>query len=283
MGAGCVRGDGCKRGSMALAFIQITDHHLRKDASTLTRGYNTAFALEVVLRHIAEHNSTVDFMVTTGDLVETGSDEEYRYARSLIGLKSYSSPPGPQLASFFGVRSMPVYVLPGNHDPRDAFFRNMFPSTVEHGKLPAAMNALFEHNGVQFVCIDWGNENKALTTSEMLEHLAQALENPLPSIILSHHNVTPAGMARLNALVADDIDRFADTIRNKQVLAIFNGHTHATYESAIAGVPVYGLRSTTYSFAQSAEELCFVLRPPHYRVVTVADGAVSSRIVEVAI
>ncbi len=269
---------------MSLSFIQITDHHLRENASTLTRGYNTAFALESVLKHIAEHHSTVDFLVTTGDLVERGDDGEYWHARRILGLQNFSSPPGPQLASFFGVRSLPIYVLPGNHDPRDAFFRNMFPSTVEPGKSPPnAMNVRFEHNGVQFICIDWGNENKAELTSEMLGHLSLALESPLPSIIFSHHNVTPAGMARLDALVADEIDRFADAIRDKRILAIFNGHTHATYESVIAGIPVYGLRSTTYSFAQSADELCFVLRPPHYRVVTVADGAVSSQIVEIAL
>ena len=49
-----------------------------------------------------------------------------------------------------------MYFLPGNHDPREVFFPNMFaPSPLR------AMNVAFEHGGIQFVCLDWGDQNKA--------------------------------------------------------------------------------------------------------------------------
>ena len=52
-------------------------------------------------------------------------------------------------------------------------------------------------------------------------------------------------------------------------------------ESTLAGIPVLGLRSTHLSFAQAGDEWLYVLRPPHYRVVTVAGRTLTSEIVEV--
>lgn len=57
---------------MHFSFVQITDHHLQETETTLTAGYSTAHALRVTLRHLAEHvAASVDFVVSTGDLVET--------------------------------------------------------------------------------------------------------------------------------------------------------------------------------------------------------------------
>lgn len=265
------------------SFVQITDHHLLESEDMLVRGYAPAHAFRRVLRHIAEHRPDADFVVTTGDIANLGTEAEYRRLRDMLGLDEYSPAPGPQRISTEGLRGKPMYFLPGNHDPRDVFFRAMFPASFADCMSEApAMNVSFTHKGVRFVCVDWGIENKAVSTDAMLDHLRCSLDGT-PSIVLSHHNVTPAGMPRLDALVADDIGRFEDAIRDRNVLAIFNGHTHATYESRIADVPVYGLRSTYFSFAQAGDEFCYVLRPPHYRMVTVDGTTVTSEVVEVVL
>ena len=177
---------------------------------------------------------------------------------------------------------MPMYFLPGNHDPRDVFFRNMFPSSVGTS-LRSAMNVSFTHKGIQFICIDWGSENKGVSTPAMIDHLRRSLDDNRPTIILSHHHVTPIGVHRFDQNLADDMHLFESVIRGRNVLAILAGHAHTTYETELAAIPVYGLRSTHYSFAQSGEEWCYVLRPPHYRVVTVDGDKLTSEIVEVAI
>ncbi|MCA1554983.1 MAG: metallophosphoesterase [Chloroflexi bacterium] len=263
---------------MTFSFIQITDHHLPESESILTKGYSTWFAFRAVLRHIAEHRADVDFIVSTGDLVDKGTDAEYQYVREQLGIHETSAPPGPQRVSIEGLREMLMYFLPGNHDTREDFFRNMFPSSDLR-----ALNIAFTHKGVQFVCIDWGAANKAVASEGMFEFLERALKNDAPSIILTHHHVTPMGMAYVDAFLADNLDEFARIITGRKVLAIFNGHTHATFEAQLAGVPVYGLRSTTFSFVQQGDELLYVLRSPHYRVVTVEDGKVSTAIVEVTL
>ena len=66
---------------MSLSFIQITDHHLPEAESNLTKGFSPWYAFRAVMRHIAEHHADVDFIVSTGDLVDQGTDAEYRYFR----------------------------------------------------------------------------------------------------------------------------------------------------------------------------------------------------------
>jgi len=262
---------------MAFSFVQITDHHIMATEAMLSRGFSPAHALRATLRHIATHHGDVDFIVSTGDLVDRGIAEEYATFRAMLGLRETSVAPGPQRAGGEGLGDMPMYFLPGNHDPRAAFFGAMFPGEAD----PSAMNVAFMHKGVQFVCVDWGPGNKAATTPAMLDHLAACLAGGAPSIVLSHHNVAQVGLARLDALAADDVARFADILRTGRVLAVLHGHTHMTVESELAGIPVLGLRSTHFSFAQAGDEWVYALRPPHYRVVTVADGAMTSLIVEV--
>ena len=276
------------------SFIQITDHHLRERESDLSFGFSPAHAFRASLRHIALHaTAQADFIVTTGDLVNNGTDAEYQSARAMLGIRESSPPPGPQHVSIEGLREMPMYFLPGNHDPRDAFFRNMFPDQAElagSASLPAEpvaspllMNAAFMHKGIRFICVDWGGDNKPVAYPPMLEFLAQNLRDRTPSIILMHHALGPVGIPRLDAFLPDELPQFAALIRGSSALAIFHGHFHVTYETTIAGIPVYGLRSTTFSFAPDGDKVLFVLRPPHYRIVTVSDGKVTTEIVEVAL
>ena len=268
---------------MAFRFIQITDHHLMATEAMLSRGYSPSHALRAVLRHIARHHGDVDFIVSTGDLVDRGLDEEYRTFRALVGLRGTSVAPGPQLASGEGLRDVPMYFLPGNHDPREVFFRGMFPGEGPAPSESWAMNVAFEHKGVRFACVDWGAANKAVATAEMVAHLAACLADGMPVVVLSHHNVGPVGMARLDGLAADDTAGFAEVLARGRVLAVLHGHTHLTVETALAGVKVLGLRSTHFSFAQAGDEWLYVLRPPQYRVVTVDGDALSSEVVEVAL
>ncbi len=263
---------------MSFAFIHITDHHLPESESILTKGYSTWHAFRAVMRHIAEHNAhRADFIVTTGDLVEKGTDAEYQHFREKLGIRETSPVPGPQWINIEGLHDRPMYFLPGNHDPREAFCRNMF------GRSGKPMNTDIVHQDVRFLCLDWGEENKACSTPMLFEFLQFAPVPAMATIILMHHTVVPIGIPRIDSFVPDDVDRFCELMQGRNILGLFCGHTHATYESEIAGIPIFGLRSTTFSFAQQGDELLYVLRPPHYRVVTVADGQLSTEIVEVSV
>lgn len=264
---------------MAVSFIQITDHHLRENEALLTHGYSTAHAFRAVLRHIAEHAaSRADFLVMTGDLTASGTDAEYAALCSLIDLKIDSPAPGPQRLTAEGLRDFPVYFLPGNHDDRDNFYRQLFRDTPP----TPLMNAAFERGGIQFICLDWGTDAKAVAYPEMLTFLDRSLRTDGPKVILTHHHVTPTGARWLDDFLADDVGTFWDLVADRNVLGIFSGHVHNTYDTYRRGVPVFGLRSTTFAFAFQATPL-FVLQPPQYRYVSIDNGMLTTRVFEAPI
>lgn len=263
---------------MSFSFIQIADHHLRERDDMFSLGFNPAYALRRVLEHIAANNAhRADFLVTTGDIVDQGTDEQYQATFARLQLEHSSvEPPGPHFVSGYGLPRLPMYFLPGNHDPRPAYFRNLFPNAAPR----EWNNVAFEHQGIQFVCLDWGDATKGVIYPQMLEFLAAQLQNDAPTVVLSHHPVIPVGAAWLDQYLADDVEQFWDIVRGKNVLGIFSGHLHMTYDERRDNIPVYGLRATTFQFARQPDPLV-CLQPPHYRIVTIDGRTLTTELVEV--
>ena len=239
--------------------------------------------MRMVMRHISQNVADkVDFIISTGDLVEPDSDATYQGALKLLGINSSAALPGPQHINIEGLKDFPMYFLPGNHDKRDMFTRYLFPDS----KPVNLYNFTFEHKGVQFVFMDWGQESKAHLFPETKEFLKKALQADIPSVIVCHQHVKRIGSKWLDAFLADNLDEFwevvADTKVKDKVLAILCGHVHITYEEEQNGIPILGLRSTAYPFAKTDEPLV-ILAAPHYRFVRVQDGVLTSRIYKVAI
>ena len=263
---------------MDFSFIQITDHHLTAADSEFLRGFSTRHALRTVLRHIAHNAGThVDFIVSTGDLVDIPSEASYQASLELLGVQNnLAEIPGPLHISAEGLQNLPMFVLPGNHDDRKNFYKYLFPQSQS----ASIMNAAFIHKGIQFICLDWGPESKSTAHPEMLEFLAQTIKMDSPSIIMMHHQLAKLESKWLDDFIADDTSRFWEIIAQKPVLGIFCGHVHATYESTVNGVPVFGLRSTAPQFVLQDEPLACLL-PPHYRLVTIQNSTLTTQIFEV--
>jgi hypothetical protein len=115
---------------------------------------------------------------------------------------------------------------------------------------------------------------------ETLDFLIGALESGQPTIILSHHAVVRIGVDWLDVFLPRGIEKFWEIVEGKNVLGIFSGHLHTSYEQLVNMIPVFGLRATTFQFAPVQEKL-FCLMPPHYRIVTVQDQKISTELVAV--
>jgi 3',5'-cyclic-AMP phosphodiesterase len=263
---------------MNFSFVQITDHHLTISETELLHGFSTWHALRAVLRHIAENvGDHADFIFSTGDLVEGFSESAYRSVLQMIHVRSPSTEmPGPMFITAEGLQEFPLYLLPGNHDDRDYFFKCLFPKVQP---MPF-VNVAFNHKGIQFICLDWGPRAKATAHPEMLDFLARSLETNLPSIIIMHHHLVAVGSRWLDDFIADDVSQFWKVVKGSHVLGIFSGHAHTTYERVLHEIPVFGLRSTSFPFVLQDEPLPCLL-PPHYRLVTIQDGMLTTRIFEV--
>ena len=263
------------------SFIQITDHHLLESEEALRDGFCPGHAFRMVMRHISQHVADkVDFIISTGDLVEPDTDATYQGALKLLGINSSATFPGPQHINIEGLNNFPMYFLPGNHDLRDMFTRYLFPDS----EAPTLYNFAFEHKEVQFVFMDWGQESKAHLFPETKDFLAMALQAKLPSVIICHQHVKKIGSRWLDNLLADNLSEFWDVVlaSKEKVLGILCGHVHTTYEDEYGGVPIYGLRSTAYPFAKTDDPVV-ILAPPHYRFIHIHDGILTSRIYKVNI
>jgi len=263
---------------MDFSFVQITDHHLPESESSLVRGFSPTYAFRAVVRHIAENiASSIDFVISTGDLVDPASQAAYQTLSHMLGLNGKAGDaPGPRLVSVEGLNEFPMYFMPGNHDDRQYFFQYLFPQT----QLTPLMNVAFTHKAVQFICIDWGTQAKAVTYDETLSFLASSLRTDLPSIVVTHHHVVPTGSRWLDDFIADDVERFWDIVEGRNVIGILCAHTHLTYEKVVGDIPVYGIRSTAFPFVLQDEPLICLL-PPQYRLVTIHDNVLTTRIFEV--
>ena len=263
---------------MQCTFVQITDHHVREGEGVLTAGYSTSHALRTVLQHMADHvGDRLDFVVSTGDLVETPSDAAYQHFRQIVQARDADGQPLGHQAVTIGERAgVPMYFVPGNHDDRDRFFRWLVPGTAPR----PLFNFAFEHGGVQFIALDWGPRSKAHGHPETFEFLREALARGQPAVLLMHYHVDPTQIAWLDGLIAENVGELWPLLRGRPVLGIFCGHAHCTYETTVGGIPIFGLRSTAPQFAPLPTPLpC--LQPPHYRLVHIQDGMLTTRVFEV--
>jgi len=263
---------------MNFSFIHITDHHLAESEIGLINGFSPGYAFRSVMRHIAHHfGDRIDFIFTTGDVVDHPSEASYRSFRQMLNMQDVPYlAPGPLRISMEGLQDLPMYLLPGNHGDRNNFFQYLFP-----GSRPMPlMNAVFVHKDTQFICLDWGPDSKAIAHAATLDFLTRSLETDSPSIILMHHQLVTIGSRWLDDFIAEDVDHFWRIVRGRKVLGVFCGHVHNTYEGIVENIPIFGLRSTAFPFVLQDEPLACLL-PPHYRFVMIRDGVLTSRIFEV--
>jgi Icc protein len=265
----------------SFSFIHMSDHHLGTSDTDNPYGYPAAQTFRAVMSSIANYipshpAENIDFVVSTGDIVNTPSDEAYHFLMEMLNLRLGEEPPGPLYMQYAGLRNFPLYLLPGNHDQRSIFYRNLF---LESRPSPL-MNAAFVHNGIHFICIDWGTADQARLYPETMQFLAGELQGPGPFILLMHHNIVPLGATWLDRFIADDVESFYRLLEGKNVLGIFCGHLHSTYERWLMGIPVYGVRSTAFQFKFEGKPIMSI-QSPHYRIVTVEDEQLSTQVVEV--
>jgi 3',5'-cyclic-AMP phosphodiesterase len=263
---------------MPFSFVHISDHHLCESEETLRRGFSPAYAMRSVMQNIYDQvGSQIDFIVSTGDLVEPSTDTAYLSARKLLGAREEPAlAPGPIYFTSFGFKNFRMVLLPGNHDDRQPYYSSFFHQRSNN----PLVNTSFMHKRVRFVCLDWGALPKGVAYPETLSFLERTLESDIPSVLLMHHHVLPIGSAWLDNFVPDEVDKFWEIIRGKNVLAILSGHVHITYELEKNGVPVMGVRSTAFPFLLSNDPV-IALQPPHYRLVTIDGNQLTSKIFEV--
>ena len=263
---------------MSLRFVQVTDHHLGSGPADAYFGYATAWAVQRVLQAIADASAHgAQFLLCTGDLVAHGTDEEYAFAREVFGVAPAGRAPGPLVVRRPGLEGLHAYFVPGNHDPRAALIGALFPESP-----PAIhLDVSWDVAGLAFVYLDLGTGGRAGVLREAsLALLDEVLARGRPTVLVLHHHPVEVGIPWLDRALPEGVQRLWDRLAGGQVLAVLFGHAHASVRREVHGVPVFGLRSTSFQFAAS-EAPAYVIQPLHYRVLTVEGGRLRSQLYEI--
>jgi len=235
-----------------MLIAQLSDPHLRPRGVLYQGLVDSNAMLVAAIETLNRLSPAPDVVILSGDVVDTGTQEEYAFAQELLG----------QI-------SQPLFAIPGNHDEREAF-RSSFGS---RGYLPKSgpLHFVVGHLGpVRIVGLDvtvpsqhHGDFDDA--TADWLE-TALAAEPDRPTIIMMHQPPFASGTPYIDAYNCRSGERLAATVaRYPAVERIVCGHIHRFMQLRFGGTMLVTAPSTTTAIAlrlaADAEPASFV-EPP---------------------
>lgn len=217
-----------------VAIAQFSDLHVTGIGKTNAYGVNTEPGLRRCIARLKSLDTVPDVLVLSGDLVEDGKPAEYARLQELLA-----------------ELSIPLLLLPGNHDRRDAL-RAAFPEHNELGR-SGRIHYYRDVRGLRLIALDSVIEGRE--PGDLDEPQLQWLQTLLdsapeqPAVLILHHppvvtgftrmdriSVEPQSVARLGAIVAS----------SPQVRGVWCGHVHRSVQVGWQGATVSVSPSTAF-------------------------------------
>jgi 3',5'-cyclic AMP phosphodiesterase CpdA len=238
---------------------QLSDPHMRLGEGAAEARESLAAGVGAVLA-LRPHP---DAVLVSGDLADTAAAEEYRIVRDALARLP-----------------MPVHVLGGNHDDRDAL-REWFPVAGESGAAGAEYRYASEVGGVRLVVCDSTVPGRPEGRLD-LEWLETQLDAPAV-VVAMHHPPFALGMPALDeiALRAGDTAALAALLeRSPQVLRVICGHTHRAAFTTLGGCGVFTCPGVhlTARLEIGAADYTMAAEPPAFALHVMLDGTVTTHV-----
>lgn len=239
-----------------MILAQITDPHLRPRGRLAYGVIDTEAALRRAIETLATLVPEPDCVVVTGDLTDCGLPEEYEIVRDCLA-----------------ALSMPVFVIPGNHDRRGNLAAVLRP---RHPYLPASgfQHYVVEDFPVRLIALDTvvpGQGGGALC-SERETWLADRLNegSGRASVLLMHHPPFLTGISGMDELICRTTTGFAPLIRSHpEIERILCGHYHRPIQVRWAGTIGFVAPGTAHQVAldlRPSKPNRFILEPPGFAI-----------------
>ena len=242
--------------SRPFVLAQVSDLHIRSGGRLSYGVFDTAAMLRACVRHLLSLKQPPDAVAITGDLTDLGQPEEYALLRELIA-----------------PLEMPVYLIPGNHDRRDAM-RAAFPEHRYLGQSPDLIRYAIEAHALRIVALDTvvkgksGGDLDDMSLAWLDRTLAGARGHP--TVVLMHHPPFRTFIGHMDAFGLRDPAPLAAVIeRHPQVQAILCGHVHRAIQVRFAGTVASTAPSAAHQVALDLDTEApsrFVMEPPAYRL-----------------
>ncbi|MFK8186709.1 MAG: phosphodiesterase [Phormidesmis sp.] len=252
-----------------MLIAHISDLHVLADGELAYGVVDTNPMVEKAIAHLA--HLAPDGVVITGDLVHTVQRAEY------LKLKDMLAP-----------LTMPVYLLPGNHDSRE-LIRDVFSA---HAYLPAEgyLQYVVEEYPLRLIMLDTNvpGEGRGELDSDRLQWLsAQLSQHPdKPTLLFMHHPPFTTGIDLMDGFGLTGHQALADIVqRYPCIQRIGCGHIHRPIQTLWAGTLAYtvpspvhqvsldlSLHSSRHSSRQGSSQAAtfsaatFSMEPPAYQL-----------------
>ena len=203
-----------------MLIAQITDTHIRPKGKLMHHMVHTARSLRRCIERLEALDPRPDVVVATGDLVDRGKVKEYRRLRKILDRLT-----------------IPLFVIPGNHDDRDAL-RAAFR---DHAYLPpdGPLHYAIEALPMRLIGLDSTRSRRRPGGELDRERLdwfdtALAAELKRPTFVFLHHPPFDIGVAPVDAHGFRHAGRFREIVeRNPQIVGIACGHIHRFFSTRI--------------------------------------------------
>ena len=238
----------------SMIVAQVSDTHVMTGGRLAYKVVDTAARLQRCIAHILALKQRPDAVVMTGDLTDGGKPEEYALLRELIA-----------------PLTMPVYLIPGNHDDRDAL-RAAFPDHAYLGRFPPFIQYAIEDHALRIVAIDTVIPRAAggELCGQRLAWLAKTLaEQPQrPTLLLMHHPPFVTWIGHMDDIGLADAQPLARIVaQHPQVERVLGGHLHRSIQVRFAGTIACTAPSTAHQISLDLArdaDATFTLEPPGY-------------------
>jgi 3',5'-cyclic-AMP phosphodiesterase len=244
-----------------IRIAQISDLHIKPPGQLAYGRVDTAKALERCVAALNAFEPKPDFVVISGDLVDTPNAEEYEYLKRLLA---------PLKWPFAGI--------PGNHDGRE-LMRAAFPGAA-YASSSAALNQKIEVGELDLVLLDSSVPGKphgeldALTLQWLEATLASSAERP--ALLFLHHPPFIAGIGHMDRQNLHNAAELEPIIRrHPRVKIVATGHVHRATLTMFAGVPCTICPAPNHAVDLDLAELrgpSFKIEPPAFHLHTWFEG-----------
>ena len=244
-----------------MLIAQISDTHIKVEGALAYGHVETAAFLARAVDHILHLDPRPDVVLGTGDLVDGGTPAEYARLRHLLS-------PLP----------MPVYLIPGNHDDRDALRR----AFADYRLMPRAgfIQYVVDDGPLRLIAVDTLLPGKGggRVDVERLGWLdARLAEAPTkPTMIFMHHPPFKTAIDYMDRIGLEGAEAMADVVRrHPQVERVVCGHLHRSIQSRWAGTLALTAPGTAHQVCLDVRKnagLSLSMEPPGYALHLWRDG-----------
>ncbi|MGH8751991.1 MAG: phosphodiesterase [Burkholderiales bacterium] len=256
-----------------MIIVQISDLHVTRKGGLVVGKVDTAGSLARCVEKILKLEPRADALFASGDLTENGAPEEYRHLHELLA-----------------PLTMPVYLMPGNHDDRDSLcaafpgHKYLIPDAAQtinplppgEGRVREKASAAFldyvvEMQGLRMIALDTvvPRRGGGMLRAEQLLWLDERLADAeTPALIFLHHPPFATGIGFMDKIALANPDELGRVIeKHHNVEAIVCGHVHRAMCRRWHGTVAMSCPSPAHQITldlRSGGSESFIMEPPGF-------------------